>query len=210
MERGSDGAGRQAMRRVVAIMGSYRRGGVTDTAVDAVLEGARGAGAETSKIYLIDQHIEFCRNCRACTQEGGMARGRCVIEDDVDWVLRQVESADALVLAASVNYYNATAIFRQFLERMIGYMYWPWGCRVGPLLRTKVKTKRAVLVSSSAMPAWLIPLITGAPRALRMAAKMAGARTVGTLWVGTAGIEAEETLPMRTRERAMALGRRLS
>lgn len=198
------------MRRVVAIVGSYRRGGVTDTAVDAVLEGARGAGAETSKIYLIDRHIEFCKNCRECTQAGGTARGRCGLEDDMEWVLRQVESADALVLGAPVNYYNVTAIFRQFLERLIGYTYWPWGCRVGPLLRTKARPKRAVLVSSAAMPAVLIPWTTGAPRALKLAARMVGARTVGTLWIGMMGVEAQERLPVRTLERAMALGRRLS
>jgi multimeric flavodoxin WrbA len=41
------------MAMVVAIIGSYRRGGITDQAVDAVLEGARAGGARTEKIYLI-------------------------------------------------------------------------------------------------------------------------------------------------------------
>lgn len=66
-------------RKVVAIVGSYRKGGTVDTAVDAVLAGAREHGAETKKIYLIDQHIEYCRNCRSCTQDPGETRGKCVI-----------------------------------------------------------------------------------------------------------------------------------
>lgn len=52
--------------KVTAVVGSYRRGGVVDTLVDAVLEGARAAGAETRIIHLLDARIEFCRNCRAC------------------------------------------------------------------------------------------------------------------------------------------------
>lgn len=197
------------MNRVVAIVGSYRVGGTTDCAVEAVLEGARAAGAETSKIYLIDRHIEFCRNCRECTQAGGVARGTCELQDDMKWLLDQIESADALVLGAPVNYFNVTAIFRQFMERLIGYTYWPWGSRLGPVLRVKARTRRAVLVTSAAMPAFLIPLTTGAPRALRLAARMLGARPVGNLWIGQAAINRQQAIPFHTLARANALGRRL-
>ncbi len=48
--------------KVVGIVGSYRKGKTIDSAVSAVLEGAQAKGAETKKIYLIDEHIEFCTN----------------------------------------------------------------------------------------------------------------------------------------------------
>ena len=57
--------------KITAIVGTYRKGGVTDSAVDEILAAAREAGAETTKIYLIDKHVEFCTNCRTCTQEEG-------------------------------------------------------------------------------------------------------------------------------------------
>jgi multimeric flavodoxin WrbA len=60
---------------ITAIVGSYRKGGTVDTVIDAILSAAREAGAETSKVYLIDKHIEFCTNCRACTQPEGPYRG---------------------------------------------------------------------------------------------------------------------------------------
>jgi hypothetical protein len=72
------------MAMVVAILGTYRRGGITDQAVDAVLEGARAGGARTEKIYLIEQRIEFCRNCRMCCQIPGRERGECVHQDDLE------------------------------------------------------------------------------------------------------------------------------
>jgi multimeric flavodoxin WrbA len=132
------------MARVVAIVGSYRRGGIADQAVDAVLEGARENGAATEKIYLIEQQIEFCRNCRMCTQEKGPARGECVHQDGLESVLQRVESATAVVLSSPVNYYNVTAVFRRFMERLIGYTYWPWGKNLGPVMRSKLRTRKAV------------------------------------------------------------------
>jgi len=43
--------------KVIAVVGSYRKGGIIDTAIDEILSSAKEGGAETSKIYLIDQHI---------------------------------------------------------------------------------------------------------------------------------------------------------
>jgi len=198
------------MAKVVAIVGSYRRGGIIDQAVDAVLEGARENGAKTGKIYLIEKQIEFCRNCRMCTQLEGPARGECVHLDDLESVLHEVEDATAVVLGSPVNYYNVTAIFRRFMERLVGYTYWPWGKNLGPVMRKKTRTKKAVLVASAAAPAFLIPLSTGAPRALKVAAKMVGAKTVGKLWIGSVGSMPEETLRPRTRAKALRLGRKLT
>jgi multimeric flavodoxin WrbA len=102
----------------VAIIGSYRKSGAIDTAVEAVLEGAREKGAQTHTIYLRDQHIEFCTNCRQCTQKPGEERGKCAQRDDLETILNEIEAADAVVLGSPVNYYNATALFRRFLERL--------------------------------------------------------------------------------------------
>ena len=85
--------------RILAVLGTYRRGGVLDSIVDEVLAGARERGAETEKVYLLDKHVEFCTNCRSCTQQPGPVRGKCVIEDDMESILTQIEAADALVLA---------------------------------------------------------------------------------------------------------------
>ena len=65
--------------RITAIVGSYRKDGIIDTAIDEFLASAREEGAEVEKIYLIDKHIEFCTNCRTCTQQDGERRGQCVI-----------------------------------------------------------------------------------------------------------------------------------
>jgi len=194
--------------KVVAVTGSYRSGGTVEAAVAAVLEGARAAGAETSTIRLLDQHIEFCTNCRACTQAAGERRGGCAQNDDMAAILGRIEAADAIVLAAPVNFYNVTALFRRFLERLACYAYWPWGAH-GPVFRTKVLGKRAVLVTASAAPGFLLPFFTGAPRALKLAAKVLGAKPIGRLWLGLSAQAPTQALPPRTLVRAQAMGRKL-
>jgi NADPH-dependent FMN reductase len=195
-------------KKVVAVLGTYRKGGTLDAAVEAILEGARARRAATSTIYLTDKHIGFCTNCRNCTQVPGPERGRCVLNDDLDSIVRQIEAADAVVLASPVNCGNATAIFRCFMERLIGYAYWPWG-QPAPKARSTVRALKAVLVASSAMPGFLIPIATGTRTALRMAANILGAKPVASLWIGLSAGEPDHKPSQRVLARARRIGMRL-
>ncbi|MDR3725835.1 MAG: flavodoxin family protein, partial [Terracidiphilus sp.] len=184
--------------KVVAIVGSYRKGGTVDSAVEAVLQGAREKGAATATFYLTEQHLEFCTNCRQCTQAPGEERGKCQQQDDLEPMLQQIEAADALVLGSPVNYYNVTAIFRRFMERLVGYAYWPWKQAV-PKWRKKTPSKKAVLIASSAAPGFFIPIATGAARALRLTAKTLGAKPIGHMWIGLVAGEPHHELSPRNR-----------
>jgi NAD(P)H-dependent FMN reductase len=194
--------------RVVAIVGSYQKGGTTDNAVEAVLQGAREKGAKTHTIYLTDQHIQFCTNCRECAQTPGPARGKCPQKDDMESILTEIEAADAVVLGSPVNYGNVTAIFRQFMERLTGFSYWPWGRGLATLRKPK-PSRKAVLVTSSSMPEFLISWLTDAPSALRTTAKQLGARPVGTVFVGQSGSQPRCQLSDGDRERARLTGMKL-
>jgi multimeric flavodoxin WrbA len=194
--------------KVVAIVGSYRRSGTIENAVEAVLQGAREKGALTHTIHLTDQRLEYCTNCRQCTQTPGLERGKCSQEDDLEQILAEIEAADAVVLASPVNYGNVTAVFRTFMERLIGFAYWPWG-GMAPKARKKKATRKAVLVASSAMPGFLIPLLTGTGNALRTTAKMLSAKPVGKLWIGLSAQEPDQQLSAKNLERARRMGGKL-
>lgn len=192
------------MSKVVAVVGSYRKGGNTASAVEAILAGAREKGAETQTIYLTDRPIEFCTNCRKCAEQPGEVRGKCVQQDGLESLLAEIEAADAIVLGSPINYGNVTAIFRRFMERLIGSAYWPWGGM--PKGRKKRMTRKAVLVATSAMPGFMIPLFTGTRYALRTTAQMLGAKPLGDLWIGLSANEPHHALTARQRERARRLG----
>jgi multimeric flavodoxin WrbA len=194
---------------ITAIVGSYRKGGTVDTVIDEVLSVARKAGAETQKIYLTDRRIEFCTNCRECTQEQGAGRGACPLEDDMAGILETIEKSDAVVLGASINFYTITAVMKRFAERLLCYSYWPWGM-LAPKLRNKTMTRRAVVVISSAAPSIMTRLLTGAPKLLRDATKMLGAKTIGTIFIGIAATASDARVSPRILKKARRLGAALA
>jgi len=195
--------------RIVAIVGSYIKGGTTDTAVEAILAGAREKGALTHTIYLTDRTLHYCKNCRQCTTTPGPDRGHCEQRDDLDPILAEIEAADAVVLGSPINYGGVTAIFRTFLERLIGFTYWPWG-QTTPQPRRKLLTRKAALVATSGMPAFFIPLFTGVGATLRLTAKLLGAKPVATLFIGLSAMEPKHPLSARNRERARRIGFKLA
>jgi len=193
--------------RVIGIVGSYRKQGIVDSAVSEVLRAAEQQGVETKKIYLLDQHIEFCTNCRTCMQEPGEARGKCILEDDLDGLLTEIEQADYLVIGAPVNFANVNALTRRFMERCVGFAWWPWESPA-PKIRKRSRNKRAVLVSASGAPAWMARYFTGTLGALKKMATLFGAKPVGVLWVGLVNKEYME-LPQKSSLKAHVLGRKL-
>ncbi len=83
--------------KVLVINGSYRDDGITDQAVEVAVEALANAGAETEIINLRDYPIEFCLNCRECTQQSGNAPGRCVLDDGMHDLIDKIEAAHAYV-----------------------------------------------------------------------------------------------------------------
>jgi len=173
-------------KKIVGIVGSYRKGRIIDSAVSAVLQGARTKGAEIEKIYLIDKHIEFCNNCRKCTQKDvDGPKTKCVHNDDMEHILDEIDIANGVVLGAPINFFTVTALMKRFIERLLPYCYWPWG-KIIPRHRIKQLNKEAVIVTSSGCPAWFgIFFFWGARSILKEAARCMGAKVVKSLYFGT-------------------------
>ncbi len=197
-------------KKVVAIMGSYRRGCAVDSIVDEVLRGAEESGAEAEKIYLDEKHIEFCTNCRACTQTPGKDPGECPLKDDFREILSECLLADALVIGAPVNFYNINALTRRWLERHVATAYWPWRSRGGPKFRNGERSRKAVLVTASACPAIFVPFATGAVRALKAAAACLGAVPVETIIAGLMGEEPKPVVPKKILAKARKAGQKIA
>jgi multimeric flavodoxin WrbA len=64
------------MHRVLAINGSYRDDGITDQTLSALVGAVRANGSEVERLR--EHPIEFCLNCRECTQKPGHLPGKCV------------------------------------------------------------------------------------------------------------------------------------
>ena len=198
------------MSRILAINGSYREDGITDQAVDVMVEALRGAGAEVEVILLREYPIEFCLNCRQCTQQPGRAPAQCIQHDDMRGLIEKIEQADGLILASPTNFGSVTALFKRFMERLVAYAYWPWGKAAPRLRKAGTTRKKAILVSSSAAPAFLGRWLFSTRRQLKMTAQTVGAAPVGTLFTGQIAGQARAELPLDARRRAQTLARRLA
>ena len=197
--------------KVVGIVGSYRKGKTIDGAVSAILEGAKGKGAQTKKIYLLDKHIEFCTNCRSCTQEKVEGRrGKCVHNDDMDNILTEIDDSDAVVLGSPVNFSTVTALMKRFIERLIPYGYWPWGKALALVNRIVKADKKAVIVTSSACPAFIGRiLMPGALGTLKKAAKVMEAKVIKSLYFGPVAGSEDSQLSEKALRKARKAGEEL-
>ena len=196
--------------RILAINGSYRTDGITDQAVAAATEALREAGAEVETVWLREQNIEFCTNCRACMQEPGTEPGTCVHDDAMRKLVAKIEAADGYILAAPTNFGSVTALFKRFMERLGVYAYWPWGMHAPQMRKADAPRKKALLVSSSAAPAILGRWLFSSRRQLRDTARVIGARPVGTVFTGKIADARDTRMPGRMRQRAAQLARKLA
>jgi hypothetical protein len=197
-------------KKILGIVGSYRKGGIIDTTVSEVLNAAALRGDKVEKIHLMDKRIEFCTNCRRCTQTEGPEPGVCIHDDDMAGLIAAIEEADALVLGAPVNVGGVNALTQRFLERLVCCSWWPWG-EPAPKLRKEGKpTKKAVLITSCAMPAVMGRFCSGSMKSLKKGARVVGARPVATLYVGLAAGSERQLLSSRMAAKARRAGRKLS
>jgi multimeric flavodoxin WrbA len=197
------------MIKILAINGSYRDDGITDQTVEALAQAIEAAGAEVEIILLREYPIEFCLNCRACTQQPGAAPGECVHHDGMQELIDKIERADNYILASPTNFGSVTAIFKRFMERLAVYAYWPWNVNGPEYRKAQAPKKKALLVSSCAAPGILGRWFFGTDKQLKMTAKTIGAEFVGTLFTGMIAKEQHPKLAEGVLAKIKALAGRL-
>lgn len=128
--------------KVIAINGSPRQGGNTETVLAEMARELKAAGIETELIQVGDKPIRGCISCGHCWTEGN----QCVFEDDcVNEVSRKIDAADGLILGAPTYYSAIPGTMKCFLDRL----FFP----SGDILKFKVATVAAVTRRAGAVHA---------------------------------------------------------
>jgi len=96
----------------LAIVGSPRKGGNTDTLVTRVLEGAKSKTTEVEKVHLGDLNIHPCQGAFSCEVRKG-----CVLPDDMQPLYEKIRQADGIVIGTPVYVGNASGLLVNFLDR---------------------------------------------------------------------------------------------
>lgn len=121
------------MKKVIVVASSPRKGGNSETLADEFALGARQAGNSVTKIAVRDVGLKFCTGCQYCA-----SHGKCVLDDKMNELYAEFESADVLAFATPVYYYSVSGQLKTFLDRL------------NPLYVRKNKFKEVYLLATSA------------------------------------------------------------
>ena len=89
-------------KNILCILSSPRQNSNSGLLAEAVLEGAAEHGGKAEVIRLVERNINPCHGCFACTRSD---RG-CVQHDGMTDLYPLIASADALVMATPIYYFN--------------------------------------------------------------------------------------------------------
>jgi len=177
---------------LLAIVGSPRKGKVTDTLVDKAIEGVLSVSQNfnVKKLHLAEHDIKFCKNCLACRDSKTKEPvAKCSIQDGMDHIKEDVLKSDSLIFGTPVHMGYATAIMMTFLERICwtfakpeGKLLSIYGC---PTPRSNKKRKLIIIVTSGIIPPLFRRLCDDATPLIKQTAKDSlNAKTVGDMYAG--------------------------
>ena len=101
------------MKKILIVSSSYRKNSNSEALALAFTEGAKEVGHQVEFISLRDKDIRFCRGCLAC-----QTTQRCVMHDDADEICRKALTADVLVFATPIYYYEMSGQLKTLLDRL--------------------------------------------------------------------------------------------
>jgi len=198
--------------KLLAIVGSYRKGKTIDTLVDSAIEGAKANNDDVvaEKIHLLDKDIKYCKNCMVCREDDPTKRiAKCVVSDDMQPLHTALDEADVLIFGTPVNMGHATAIMKTFLERVCWVLAKPGnsplkGC---PQPRTRRKKKAIIIVSSGIIPPILRRWCDEATPLLKsVCGTSLNAKVIGSLYAGAVERKGVEVY----LKKAFKLGKKLT
>lgn len=100
-------------KKVLGILGSPCSEGNTATLLDAVLAGARDAGAAAKRVNISELDIAPCDACRECD-----SIGQCVhLKDDMRLIYNDIRKMDAIVLGSPIYFMGVSAQLKTMIDR---------------------------------------------------------------------------------------------
>jgi multimeric flavodoxin WrbA len=102
--------------KVIAFIGSPRKGGNSELLTNELLRAAEQEGVETEVVRLAEYDLKPCDACLSCRKTK-----KCKINDDGEKLFSKMMEADAVVLATPVYFGSCSPQTKIFIDRM-GYV----------------------------------------------------------------------------------------
>ncbi|RPJ79230.1 MAG: flavodoxin family protein [Alphaproteobacteria bacterium] len=121
--------------KVLGLVGSPNIKGNTAKLVNAILDGAAENGADKVVYNLASLDIRGCDACRRCLDSGC-----CLIDDDMQEIYQEIQTADIVVLGSPVYMWQMTAQTKLFVDRLTAFLR--------PNFSSRLDHKKLILVFS--------------------------------------------------------------
>jgi len=100
--------------KILALIGSPRKGGNTDILVDQILQGSKTIGHTSEKLYLYDYEISPCIDCRNC-KKGDYV---CTLNDEMQEIYPKMQVADLIIFGTPLYWFGPTGKIKLLMDRM--------------------------------------------------------------------------------------------
>lgn len=121
----------------IALIGSPRKDGNTEVAVDEIIRGLEDNGNTVEKYFIHDLDIHPCIGCERCATEE-----YCVHDDDAQMIIKKLEKADGLIFGVPIYFGQMNGMAKVMLDRFYCMHNHPYSELSG----------RAILVFTHAAP----------------------------------------------------------
>jgi multimeric flavodoxin WrbA len=102
------------MNKILAVIGSPRKGGNTEILVSKMAAGASAAGAQVQMVRLTELHIRECDGCHTCWRSRP-----CSKDDDMRQLYPKIAASDVIIFGTPVYWYGPTALMKAFIDRFV-------------------------------------------------------------------------------------------
>ncbi len=150
--------------KVMAIIGSPRRGGNTEFLVNHVVKGASSrADIEVDTLFVAESNIEYCSGCLTCTFPPPGTKV-CPLEDDMPAILERMVSCEAFIFGTPNHMRTVSAPMLTFFSRLLPLMEFVAdrdadGQITGGGFTSRLSGRRAAIVISQGDPGFSSALV---------------------------------------------------
>lgn len=102
--------------KVLAVNGSPRKGGNTESLIKMVFKELEEAGIETELLHIGNKSIHGCTACAKCWENKDE---KCVVKgDEVNEYIQKLKEADAVILGSPTYFANMSSELKAFIDRV--------------------------------------------------------------------------------------------
>ncbi len=169
--------------RIVLIDSTEHQHSDVEQMIEYLKHYYRSHQLELETVKLKNLRITKCSQCRGCTQKIGDMPEKCFIDDEMNYIIDEIESADAyIILSDTKSVFNKNKIHQKFSTRLVAYYYWPFG-QLQSIPRKVNLHKKSILINYNTASYFKAQSFKTSTQELGQTATAIGAEVVDSLMI---------------------------